>query len=349
MLTNTNKSHILKSPNQKEIDLLKGATEVVESNLSEEHFGVKELGRALGVSRSQLHRRLHRLIGISASAFIRQIRLNHANLLLEAGGITASEAAYRVGFGSSSYFTKCFHDYYGYPPGEIKKKNNKNKGHTFFSDESFIKTLINTPKEFRWSKDFLRKYARIKRRSTSIYVSAAILISIIVITILIFFISLNDRQLLNQDKSIAIIPFRNDSNEKDAGYFANGLSEEIIIHLSKIPGLKIPGRTSVEQFRETTLSIPEVAEKLNVSFILEGSVQKYGDKIKINVQLLDALRDEHLWSDSYVYEYESQLELIGEIALKISEKIRGTIQPNEKKDLRLSAQQTAMNDMVYSY
>ena len=140
-------------------------------------------------------------------------------------------------------------------------------------------------------------------------------------------------RILNLKKSIAVIPFRNDSDEQGTGFFANGVTEEIIINLSKNPAFKIPGRTSVEQFRGTTLAIPEIAKKLNVSFILEGSVQKFGDKIKINVQLLNAVQDEHIWSDSYVYQYESQIDIIREIALDVANNIQITLQPSEKRNL----------------
>jgi AraC-like DNA-binding protein len=96
-------------------------TSIVEINLSTEQFGVSELSAKVGVNRSQVHRRLKKITNKSVSQFIREIRLKKAKELLEAGNLTISEIAYKVGFGSPSYFIKCFHEYFGYAPGEYVK------------------------------------------------------------------------------------------------------------------------------------------------------------------------------------------------------------------------------------
>jgi len=96
--------------------------EIVIQNLADESFGVKELSREIGLSRSQIHRKLKALTGKSVSQFIRETRLEEARKLLEAGTGTAAEISYRVGFNTPSYFNKCFHNYFGITPGEIKKK-----------------------------------------------------------------------------------------------------------------------------------------------------------------------------------------------------------------------------------
>ena len=98
-------------------------TEIVMENISDEQFGVSELARKTGMSRSNLLRKVKKLTKLSVSQFIRQIRLKHAMEMLRQTSLTVSEVSYKVGFSSTSYFIKCFHDYYGYPPGEVGKRD----------------------------------------------------------------------------------------------------------------------------------------------------------------------------------------------------------------------------------
>jgi len=96
-------------------------TEITEANYSRGSFGVSELTKEMGISHSSLHRKLKSIKRQSISQFIRETRLKHAMelLLLQAGSV--AEIAYKVGFGSTTYFCKCFHDYYGFPPGDVRK------------------------------------------------------------------------------------------------------------------------------------------------------------------------------------------------------------------------------------
>lgn len=102
-------------------------TELLESNLENEHFGVSELAKEMGISRSQLHRKIHAIHNKSSSQFIREFRLKEAMVMLQNKVATASEIAYRVGFASPTYFNTCFREYYGYTPGEVKYRNPLNK------------------------------------------------------------------------------------------------------------------------------------------------------------------------------------------------------------------------------
>ena len=107
------------SAEQEYIDKL---TEIVVENFSNTNFGVAELAKEMGLSHSSLHRKLKAIAQQSISQFIRETRLKRAMELLKLQAGTVAEVAYGVGFGSTTYFSKCFHDYYGYPPGEIKKR-----------------------------------------------------------------------------------------------------------------------------------------------------------------------------------------------------------------------------------
>jgi transcriptional regulator GlxA family with amidase domain len=99
--------------------------ELVEINMSDEKFGVEQLSKEIGMSRSQLHRKLKALLGQGPNQFIRVFRLRRAHDLLKQKSITAAEVAFEVGFNSPSYFTKCFHDLFGYTPSENPDSSNQ--------------------------------------------------------------------------------------------------------------------------------------------------------------------------------------------------------------------------------
>ncbi len=105
-----------------ENDFISKISDIIEENLSNEQFGVSELAREVGMSRSNLLRKIKKLRKISVSQFIREVRLMNAMEMLKQTSLTVSEVTYKVGFGSTSYFIKCFHDHYGYPPGEVGKR-----------------------------------------------------------------------------------------------------------------------------------------------------------------------------------------------------------------------------------
>jgi TolB-like protein len=135
------------------------------------------------------------------------------------------------------------------------------------------------------------------------------------------------------DKSIAVLPFINDSPDEENTYFINGIMEEVLLKLQAIKELRVPGRTSVEKYRDQTKSIPEIAEELGVNYIVEGSGQKYGDRIVLRVQLLEAATDRHLWGDSYEEEINSTEVIIGmqsQIAQSIAAELQAVITPAEK-------------------
>jgi TolB-like protein len=133
------------------------------------------------------------------------------------------------------------------------------------------------------------------------------------------------------DKSVAILPFHNDSPDEENVYFINGMMEAILDNLCKIEDLKVISRTSVEQYRNTTKSIPQIAKELHVRYILEGSGQKYQDKINLTVQLLDAANDKHIWSSPYNREVNDIFLVQSEIAQLIAIELKALITPEEKQ------------------
>jgi len=101
------------------------------------------------------------------------------------------------------------------------------------------------------------------------------------------------------EKSIAVLPFENRSEDKANAYFSDGIQNEILTRLSKIADLKVISRTSTQHYQSAPTNLPEIANQLGVAHILEGSVQKSGDVVRVNVQLIKAATDSHLWADTF--------------------------------------------------
>jgi len=132
-------------------------------------------------------------------------------------------------------------------------------------------------------------------------------------------------------KSIAIVPFTDMSEAKDQGYFSDGISEELLNLLSKIPQLKVAARTSSFSFKGKQVEIPEIARKLNVAHVLEGSVRKSGDKLRITVQLIRAADGFHIWSETYDRNvddiFKIQDEIAGEVVRELKVQLLGATAP----------------------
>ena len=133
------------------------------------------------------------------------------------------------------------------------------------------------------------------------------------------------------DKSIAVLPFENLSEEKSNAFFALGIQDEILTRLAKIADLKVISRTSTAQYQSKPQSLTLIAQQLGVANILEGSVQKAGDAVHINVQLIKAATDAHLWAESYDRELKNIFGVEGEVAGAIADALKATLTGAEKK------------------
>lgn len=134
------------------------------------------------------------------------------------------------------------------------------------------------------------------------------------------------------DKSIAVLPFTNLSNDPDQDYFSDGMMEEILDRLFKIGDLKVISRTSSMQYRNTNKSIKEIASELGVASILEGSVRRIGNNVRITVQLIDARTDVHLWSETYDGDLSdlSRIFIIqSEVAQSVARELKAVLSPQE--------------------
>src|SRR5213596_1912176 len=135
------------------------------------------------------------------------------------------------------------------------------------------------------------------------------------------------------DKSIAVLPFQNLSAQKENAYFADGIQNEILTKLATVRDLKVISRTSTAKYQSKPDNLKTVAQELGVSTILEGAVQRAGDKVRINVQLIDAQTDGHLWAKSYDRDFKDVLGVESEVAQEIAETLRANLSPSESHAL----------------
>lgn len=308
----------MSNPASKKPTFIEQAEALILENLANEQFGVSELAEATNMSRSNLLRKIKKQTQLSASQFIRQVRLKEAMNLLKEDASTVSEISYQVGFGSTSYFIKCFREQYGYSPGEV------GKGTVVMETE---KVQTNFLKQYRWP------------------LIAATCLALIAVAIMLF----NKKDAINEpkiEKSIAVLPFKNQSADSTNLYFVNGLMESALNNLQKIEALRVISRTSVEKYRKTDKGIPEIAEELNVNYLVEGSGQRVGDQVLLNVQLIQASSDTPIWVEQYNQEVVDVFTLQNDVAKKIADAIEAVVTPAELEQIE---KRPTENLVAYDY
>ncbi|OFY65638.1 MAG: hypothetical protein A2V64_12175 [Bacteroidetes bacterium RBG_13_43_22] len=155
--------------------------------------------------------------------------------------------------------------------------------------------------------------------------AAAVMMAILVAVLLVI-----PRMSKQMDKSVAVLPFTNLSGDPDQEYFSDGMMDEILDRLFKIGDLKVISRTSSMRYKNSNLSLKKIARELGVATILEGSVRRMGDRVRITVQLIDAKTDSHLWSEIYDRDFSDIFSIQSEVAQAIGRKLKMVISPEEK-------------------
>ncbi len=294
----------------------------IEENLTNENFGVTELAEMMNMSRSNLLRKVKKETEESVSVFIRNVRLHNAKNLLGDDALTVSEISYMVGFKSTSYFTKCFRELYGYTPGQ-----------TGISLENKLEQEI--PDE---TKSFDRRKVKL--------ISLLTILVIIVLGIL-YWINQDEKTVQpNLPKSIALLPFINNSDDSTNVYFMNGLMGAILDNFQKIEDVEIISGTTVEKFGNISKSISEMSKELNVSYFIEGSGQKVDNEVLLTIQLIEGATGRQLWSKRYLREIEDIFELQMDVAKSIASEINIVITPEEQQRIEKIPTQ---NLVAYDY
>ena len=286
---------------------LEKLTKIVEENLANEQFGVQELAHKAGVSRSQIHRKLHELTNQSTTQFIREIRLEHAKKMLQTKEATVSEIAYRVGFSSPTYFNTCFNDYFGYTPGEARQTTGEEKEEGQ-PDRSEI----------------------IESKSGSNAKNLPYVAGIFVLFLLLaggYYYYQNGIEAPAETKqSIAVLPLDNLTGDPAQSYYVEGLHDALIGELGQLSKLRVISRTSTLRFNNSESDIREIARQLDVENIIEGSVYRTGDSVRVQMQLIDVRPEEkHIWAQSYERDTRNILAMLSDVTREVARNVNITL------------------------
>ncbi|QIA09452.1 helix-turn-helix domain-containing protein [Draconibacterium halophilum] len=279
-------------------NFIQNLTLIVQENLQNEDFGPEQLVEIIGKSHSTIHRRVKEYSGQSISQFIRAIRLNAAKELLLNEEDTIAEISYKVGFGSPTYFNKCFHDEFGMPPGEFKKK-------------------------FRSKKTGTRHHR--------------LFYLLPVLLLLVFFLIPNHRFSLlanknNTEKTIAVLPFNYLGSEKEKQHFSNVMMLEITSKLSMVENLVVLSIPAIDTDKKEPNN--QLVKKLGVNYLLKGNLHIAGNKMKLIVNLTNTKNGEIEWSETFNSGLENILEIESNISQAIAQQVNAFITPDEKARMR---------------
>jgi AraC-like DNA-binding protein/TolB-like protein/Tfp pilus assembly protein PilF len=267
---------------------IKKLAEIVQTNLKNEHFGIKELAYESGLSQKGFRKKLKKYSNKTVNQFIRESRLEKAHEMLKDAGLTASEIAFKVGFSSPAYFNKCFHEYFGYTPGKVAKSDQDN------SDQNLgIKSGI----EIRKRKPVWKTYF--------LSVSGIILLALSLGVIgLLLYKKLNKPKLtsnlISSDGriSIAVMPFQNRTNDTIWDIWQNGIQNEVVAFLSNYAELKVKQAESIngllksqgiKSYASITPSFARsISKQLGASTFVYGTIIKAGTYLHVTAELTDS-------------------------------------------------------------
>jgi serine/threonine protein kinase/Tfp pilus assembly protein PilF len=184
-----------------------------------------------------------------------------------------------------------------------------------------------------------------RRRRKALSVNAALMLAIVAIGCAIWLYQ-RLRPFTPEERSIAVLPFENLSSDKENAYFAEGIQDEILTRLAKIANLKVISRTSTQHYDSAPKNLREIAKQLGVAHILEGSVQKSANTVRVNVQLINAANDSHLWSDTFDRKLTDILLVESEVAKTIADQLRAKLTGDEQQVI---AARPTSNPQAYDY
>lgn len=305
---------------------LRNLKKIVVYNLENEHFSVEELADKAGISRSQLHRKLKQLVGLSVSEFIRNIRLEEAVHKLKNNTGTISEIAYQTGFSSPGYFNKVFQKQFKVSPGEFKKDPS-------IIDASLQTQLITIQKD---KKPFYQRKKNRPLMAGAAGIAVLLIIGIIAIS------------AHPDDISIAVLPLDNLTGTEGNQYFVEGMHDALIGELGRIGSLRVISRKSTLRYRNEDMLLADIAKDLKVNTIVEGSVYSAGDSLRLTIQLIEVFpKEHHLWAKDYHESMERALQVQTFAIKDIADNIK--VKLSDEENEALSKQRTVNPETYKDY
>ncbi|WP_276391870.1 helix-turn-helix domain-containing protein [Eudoraea chungangensis] len=325
-------------PNEKSstgASLVEKLSTEIDKNLHNDQFGVDSLAKAVGMSRSSLHRKLQKETGLSSSQFIRQYRLKKAIHILRTEDITASETAYRVGFSSATYFSTCFHKYFGYPPGEVKSHlDEQQPPHHIF-----------------------KKLPKFRKAVNLRFFLLFIVFTILFVAFAIWrayddeenLSTINSIKNESTNKSIVVLPIKNYTGDPSLEYVSDGMTDAVISRLTEVSAMdKVIPFTSSLVYKNTAKTVEDIAEELGVDNLLQGSLQKSGEEIRINLQLVNVNENDHMWSKEFTFIWKADeiFRIQSQVVEGIAQEMKASISKEELKSIQKIS---TKSKQAYSY
>jgi eukaryotic-like serine/threonine-protein kinase len=195
-----------------------------------------------------------------------------------------------------------------------------------------LRQILNTFSSTSATTQVRRRSARFNRRSAQVAASAVV-VFLFLVAFAHWIGTKRSSVVRPQFKSIAVLPLQNYSGDPQQEYFVDGMTDSLIADLGKIKDMRVISRTSVMPYRNSKKSMREIAGELHADAVIEGSVMRSADRVRITVQLIDAVRDQHLWSESYERDLKNIFELEGQVAQAIAQQVHAVVTPEEQKRL----------------
>jgi AraC-like DNA-binding protein/TolB-like protein len=294
-------------------------SKILETHYQEEAFDVHQLAQKLHLSRSQLHRKLVAAAGKSATAYIRDYRLEKAFQFLSDGGWTVAETAYECGFSSPSYFNTCFRKRFGVPPGEVRPRHSSQP---LKATETWkgINDTVASPSQTNTDKTVTPVHF-----INLFFVSAAL----VLLAGIAYFATSNftkdgGQSSPSSDRSIAVLPFINGTGDVEMEAACSAITEDIIARLAKDPGYdRVISHISAVQFKGSAASSVQISKALGVAYLLKGQLIQEGARMKMCIQLIEGPSEQLLWERDYLFDWDSnaifniQAELEDEVGFNL--------------------------------
>lgn len=327
-------------------DFLNKLKEITESNSSNPQFGVNELARELSMSHSSLLRKVHAHTGKSINQFIREIRMRKAMELLLKEEMTAAEVAFRMGFSSPAHFSNNFREFFGYPPGEIKKRN---------ANGTLESGSMEISEPGDATEEPIQVKSRIpdpKMRTERMIVIAATGIVIVFTGFVLLALLTNSNKAAadltkNQEITIAVLPFRDLSIHESQPEFIYGFEQSLLSSLIKIKDFTVRTELPYESYRDTKKTMQIIGKEINVKYLITGALGIEGDQIKFCAQLIESKTNKIRWARDTIRKTKDDVFAIqSELAKNIAVELKAELSPEE---IRQIDKKPTENQEAYNY
>lgn len=307
-------------------------TELTEENISNSLFGADELARMMGISHSALLRKVRSLTGKTLNQFIREKRLQKALELLQREEITAAEVAFRTGFSSATYFSNCFREHFGYPPGRAEKNGEEVKGVTEVTEVTEVNDQtggLHKPASIE------RKPGKSRGKRTERFVITGAVGLMVVVTgiILTTLLGNSERALSNrlqtQEKTIAVLPFERIGNDTTKQHIRDGFLAELQGKLGDIKSFTVLQALSEAEYQNILKSGKKPGDLVKANYLITGKVGFDNNKMKVWLYLNENKTNIQILAFDTVAELKDIFQLETEITQTIASKLEATLSPEE--------------------